>query len=613
MNKPNNASRRALMEQRVQALEPGLERMVELSSRLSWVRIGVFAAGLAAAAGGFLMQNGRFFWVSILVFAGVFAAVVRVHRRLDRSIARRAAWLDVKRQQIARSALDWDGIPASGFAQRSLGHPFDGDLDIVGPRSLHRLADTAVSQEGSARLLQWLTETAPRLEYVMGRQPIARELAPRSLLRDRLTVAAVLAAGDGGRLRASDLTAWLEKHDEGASHGRWLLPLTLLALGNITLVALAALGQAPPLWRVTLPLYVMVYAAAARGIGEPFHEAMELQDLLRRLHSSFGVLERYGYVGAPCLKELCAPFVDPESRPSEHIRRLSRVVAAAGVRGNPMMWALVNLVLPWDLFCVVLLELRKEELAELAPAWLEAWYDVEALSSLANLAYLNPEYVFPEVRELSSDDQSPLIEASALGHPLIPADEKVGNDIEIEHLGQICLITGSNMAGKSTFVKAVGMNLVLAYAGGAVSASAMNTILFRMYTSIRITDSVTDGISYFYAEVKRLRALLEALEAEDELPLLFLVDEVFRGTNNRERLIGSRSLIRALADGRGAGLIATHDLELVALADEIAGLRNSHFRDDVADGRMTFDYKLRPGPCPTTNALRIMRMEGLPG
>ena len=168
------------------------------------------------------------------------------------------------------------------------------------------------------------------------------------------------------------------------------------------------------------------------------------------------------------------------------------------------------------------------------------------------------------------------------------------------------------MAGKSTFLRTVGVNLILAYAGGPVDATALTTTLFRPYTCIKVSDSVTGGISYFYAEVQRLRALLDALDADEPLPLFFLIDEIFRGTNNRERLQGSRAYIRSLVGKAGVGLISTHDLELVKLSGEFDAVNNYHFRDDVRDGRMVFDYLLRPGPCPTTNALKIMALEGLP-
>jgi DNA mismatch repair ATPase MutS len=168
------------------------------------------------------------------------------------------------------------------------------------------------------------------------------------------------------------------------------------------------------------------------------------------------------------------------------------------------------------------------------------------------------------------------------------------------------------MAGKSSFLRTMGINLRLAYVGGPVVAESLQTSLFRLYTSIQIQDSLADGFSFFYAEVRRLQALLAALREEGERPLFFLIDEIFRGTNNRERLIGSRAYIRALAGSNGVGLIATHDLELVQLADDLPGIQNYHFRDAVENGRMIFDYKLHLGPCPTTNALKIMQLAGLP-
>jgi DNA mismatch repair ATPase MutS len=168
------------------------------------------------------------------------------------------------------------------------------------------------------------------------------------------------------------------------------------------------------------------------------------------------------------------------------------------------------------------------------------------------------------------------------------------------------------MAGKSSFLRTIGVNLVLAYAGGPVIAQSFHTSWLRLFATIRVADSLTDGFSFFYAEVRRLSQLLTALQDEGERPLLFLIDEIFRGTNNRERLIGSRAYIQALTKSNGLGAIATHDLELVQLAEETPTLVNVHFRDDVVDGRMIFDYKLHPGPCPTTNALKIMELAGLP-
>jgi DNA mismatch repair ATPase MutS len=208
--------------------------------------------------------------------------------------------------------------------------------------------------------------------------------------------------------------------------------------------------------------------------------------------------------------------------------------------------------------------------------------------------------------------QRAMFEGVALGHPLIPVEKKVTNSFTLNERGEIVIITGSNMAGKSTFLRTLGINLCLAYAGGPVNAERLQLSLFRLFTCIRVTDSVTEGYSYFYAEVRRLRALLSAVALPDQPPLFFLVDEIFKGTNNRERLIGSRSFVKALVGRNCVGLISTHDLDLVKLADDVAQVRNNHFREDVMDGQMVFDYVLREGPCPTTNALKIMEMEGLP-
>jgi DNA mismatch repair ATPase MutS len=204
------------------------------------------------------------------------------------------------------------------------------------------------------------------------------------------------------------------------------------------------------------------------------------------------------------------------------------------------------------------------------------------------------------------------LEVRALGHPLIPAQRRVCNDFVFHAMGEVAILTGSNMAGKSTFIKTIGVNLCLAYAGGPVAAVWLRSLPLRLHTCIRISDSIADGFSYFYAEVKCLKRLLQELQEPHPAPVLYLIDEIFRGTNNRERLLGSRAYIQALLAERGCGLVATHDLELAHLAEQNPQVRNYHFRDEVQDGKLVFDYRLHPGPSPTTNALKIMALEGLP-
>jgi DNA mismatch repair ATPase MutS len=271
---------------------------------------------------------------------------------------------------------------------------------------------------------------------------------------------------------------------------------------------------------------------------------------------------------------------------------------------------LFNAIIPWDLTLSYLLVQCKDQAKKHLPDWLEAWYELEALCSLANFAYLNPDYVIPEIAE--NREQALAFSATQLGHPLIPNDKRVVNDVSIERVGDILLITGSNMAGKSTFLRTLGINLCLAYAGCAVNAASLHTGLYEVYCCISVSDSLTDGYSYFHAEVRRLKLILDRLHEEAANPVFVLIDEIFRGTNNRERSIGSHAYIYALAEASCIGAISTHDLELVTLVDELPQLKNYHFRDAVINNEMVFDYRLYTGPCPTTNALKIMQKEGLP-
>jgi DNA mismatch repair ATPase MutS len=289
------------------------------------------------------------------------------------------------------------------------------------------------------------------------------------------------------------------------------------------------------------------------------------------------------------------------------LKRVERIASALGLRTNPILWFVVHAFVPWDFYFTYRLEFLKEDVARLLPGWLDAWYEIEALNSLANFAYLQPHYVFPDIVSKLN-----MFDAEALGHPLIKPEFKVCNDFEIGKHNKISILTGSNMAGKSTFIRTVGINLCLAYSGAPVNANRLAVSVFRIFTCIKVSDSVQDGLSYFYAEVKRLKSMLSVIEEEGP-PVLFLIDEIYRGTNSRERHIGSHALIRALSNRTTAvGIIATHDLELVTLADEIPGVTNFHLRDEVQHGKMVFDYLMRKGPSPTTNALKLMQMEGLP-
>ena len=614
MNK-KQAKFRALHNQ-IERLNGRLSHLLQQDNQLSQIRLGLFVVG-ALISGFLFLKYGPVVWIwgSMPAFLP-FVGLVAYHRGIQTAVSRFTLWLQIKKNHLARMSLDWDLLPTAMPIPPRFDHPFALDVDLLGERSLHHLLDTAVSEEGSLRLREWLIEVAPQLDQILQRQRLVQELMTFRLFRDKLTLNAALIneeESDKKRWVGRQLVEWLHQGDESGSLRPLLLILSGLAVINITLFLLDANGILKGWWLLPWIIYVLIFSIrGGKGVSRLFQESTFLQNGLQTLNTVFQFLEQGRYGNRPHLRELCVPFLDEGERPSQHIKRVTRVVAGVGVRQNPLLGMLLNMIVPWDIYFAYRLQQCRQDLLQYLPTWLDVWYELEALNGLATFADLNPAITrFPELNETKKVDE-PLFDVVEMGHPLIGDGQRVCNDYHLNSLGDITLITGSNMSGKSSFLRTIGVNLSLAYAGGVVMAHSMQTQLFRLYSSMRVNDSLVDGFSFFYAEVRRLQMLLQALEDERKRPLIFLIDEIFRGTNNRERLIGSRAYIRALADSAGVGIIATHDLELVSLADENPSIQNAHFRDDVQDGKMIFDYLLRSGPCPTTNALKIMRLAGLP-
>lgn len=601
--------RQQSLQNQIRRLEAQLAQGQQVGSQIARVRLVLFV--LAALVSGFTFFTwGAAPWLVVSIFAfAPFIIMVVLHRRVDTAVTRTRIYLQLKHTHQARMNLDWEHLPPPLPVPERQEHPFAFDVDLLGPRSLHHLLDTAVSHEGSEYLRDWLLNSAPDPDMIAHRQALVGELAESTRFRDRLALQATLVV-QSGHFSGRAMLDWLNKANDPARLRPLLLGLSLLAAANIVLFLLGVVGILPNLWLVTWVIYGVLYVTVGmRSTGSLFRDVLTLQDGLETVQAVFGFLETARYGRANHVQTLCAPFLDERERPSLTIRRTRKVAAGVGLQQNPFVGFLLNAVVPWNLFFAYQMARCQVDLKERLPIWLNVWYELEALNSLAMLAWLNPDTTtFPHI-ETTRDC---LFTARQMGHPLVPTAVRVTNEYAVDEVGTVTIITGSNMAGKSTFLRTLGVNLALAYAGGPVVAGSLHTSLFRLFASIRVADSLTDGFSFFYAEVRRLEQLLTELKTGEPRPLFFLIDEIFRGTNNRERLVGSRSYIRALAMGHGTGLIATHDLELIYLAEENGKIHNFHFRDDVADGRMVFDYKLHPGPCPTTNALKIMRLAGLP-
>jgi len=310
-------------------------------------------------------------------------------------------------------------------------------------------------------------------------------------------------------------------------------------------------------------------------------------------------------VKAELIETIQKRLLSGEQRPSARMQEFRRKVGWFDLRHSGLIHPFAALFLLWDVNCVLALERWQLRTGKAARGWFEALGEFEALSSLAGLCDDEPGCSFPEI-----DESETVFEATQLGHVLIALDRRVCNDVTLPRAGTALLITGSNMSGKSTFLRAMGLSAVLAYAGAPVIASRLRLSPCAVCTSIRISDSLGSGVSHFYAELNKLKAVVDSTRGK--LPVFFLLDEILHGTNSLERQIGARWVLSELLEHSSIGVVTTHDMELCRLSDELmTRVEQAHFRESVTNDQMTFDYTLRPGPVTAGNALRLMRLLGL--
>lgn len=572
------------------------------SASFSRWRLILFLIGLLTTISLYrLGQYSEGNWSTALFLIG-FVIVAAYHNRLEHRIHRLTIWSEIKRQHLARLRLDWQALPPCSPVTADI-HLYARDLDLTGPHSLLHLLDTATSTQGRERLASWLLTQPPTEQIWKNRQQLVRELTRLAIFRDRLNVQARLMGE--AEINGQRIAAVLQHHLH-LPYLHIILPIqALLAVITAGLALAALLNLLPAYWMMSFGLYAAIYLSTDQG-EELLEHAVGLHHEVEKLGTVLQFLERRARKPGSPLGATCRVLTEAEKAPSALIRRLARVLHGVSVKAHPLVHLAFNALCPWDLFFTFRLQQFQHRIQALLPLWLDCLAEIEAASALATFAYLHPSYVWPV------PGGSAALTATGLGHPLIPSGHRVTNDITLPRPGTIYLVTGSNMSGKSTFLRTIGINLCLAQAGAPVCAKTFAWTWSRLACCIRVDDSLDAGLSFFYAEVKRLKSILRATEDREAPPVLFLIDEIFKGTNNRERLIGSRAYIQALAQGNGYGLVTTHDLELTDLEQSTPGLINSHFQETVAAGTLQFDYTLRPGPCPTTNALRIMELEGLP-
>ncbi|HET8628742.1 MAG TPA: hypothetical protein VFL91_15075 [Thermomicrobiales bacterium] len=576
-------------------------------NRVANLRLLVFVVAVACAAVGVWRRAPLFAFPAALCLGG-FIALVVYHNLLGRRRRRYAELWALNEEACRRLARDWDALPLRHPDRADAAHPYAADLDIAGRASLLHLLDPGSTRLGAATLRDWLLAPAPP-DAVRARQPAVAELAPLLDLRQQLALQARL----GDEPDPAPFLAWAE----GAP---WLARrrgLLWAARGGAALFWALLLGQAAGL--VPYPLWVLVALANAMlslTAGRPVYRAVTAAT------SSAGALQHYAAalrllagadVRAPTLAALRADLAAGGEAAPRALRRLHRLATLA-VPASSLVYLVLQAATLWDVHLLAALERWQIAAGGRARRWLVALGEAEALAALAGLAHDNPGWAFPEIAPGAD-----VLAARGLGHPYLPARVRVVNDVAVGPPGTFLLVTGSNMSGKSTLLRAIGVNIVLAQAGGPVCAVALSLPPLALWTSMRVEDSLERGVSYFMAELQRLKRVVDAAgsaRSAEGPRLCYVLDEILQGTNTAERQIAARRIILHLVAAGAIGAVSTHDLTLAADPAVAAAAHPVHFTETIADGAggpaMTFDYTLRPGLATSTNALRLMELVGLP-
>jgi len=603
------------------------QRLVERRSELAWrerrhrllgyVQLAVVAGGLAMVWLALAYHSFSILWV--LVPAAVFVILMLVHDRLLRIAAVRRRAVEYFERALARLDGNWAGAGESGLQYLDPSHPYAQDLDLFGKGSLFELLSTARTHVGEDTLARWLLHPADPAT-VRARQEAVNELRPMIDLRERLGVVTVEARTG---VDPVSLAAWGEAAPFLPAGGRkvvWLMTV----LGVCGLAALVAVGldsirvlslpdkAAPPL-RDFFLLAVMANGFYLHRIKNRIAEVVAAGESaahgLTLLSQVLTHLERERFQ-CPLLALLRDSLAVEGAPPSQRLARLSRLMDWLDSRDHFLIRVLEVFIL-WTPHCAHAVEAWRRHSGAGVRRWLTATGEIEALCSLASHSFEHPGDPFAEF-----STESHRLEVEGAGHPLLDEKRVVRNDIRLGADLYLLVVSGSNMSGKSTLLRTVGVNAVLAQAGAPVRARRMVLSPLAIGASIRITDSLQDGVSRFYAEILRIRQIVDLTTGP--LPVLFLIDEFLHGTNSHDRRVGAEALVASLLKRGAMGLITTHDLALAHIADTVstdgaAGVHatNVHFEDQIVDGQIHFDYIMRPGVVRKSNALELMRSVGL--
>ena len=598
-----DSSPNAAYRTRLEAARFALATLDRRSARIANVRGLSFLVGAGLAVAIITGNVPRGGWWGVVAATVIYALAAWRHARVQEAESAGSVAVDLNEDGLKRLDGRWRSFARNGRAFQDPDHPCTPDLDVFGQGSLFQLINATATAAGEERLADWLRRPAPREELEL-RQGAVRELKDRLDFRMNLSIQGALASRT--KAEPKRFVTWAET-DSGLSAVRWarpfawILPPVTLLLFVLERVHVLQL----PYWWLGVAAQLVIVVLTRKILGASYLHVIEAQEGFARYERIFGAAEA-GRFEHPHLVALQRGLQPEGTAPLSRIfLSFSRRLAFAELRQSNQLHPAINLLTLWDLHALFALERWRLQHGAHVRGWFEALAELEALGCLAGLAHDRPAFVFP-----SFETEGPRFVATALGHPLLEAP--IPNDVSLVGPSRALLVTGSNMSGKTTLLRAMGLNALIALAGGPVCARSLSLSSLTVVSSMRVRDSLEQGVSYFHAEVRRLKSVVDAVVASHG-QALFLLDEILTGTNTRDRQLASRHVLALLLRHGAIGAVTTHDLGLATIAEELPEqVHNVHFRDSVADGVMTFDYRMREGVVDTTNALRVLALAGLP-
>jgi hypothetical protein len=581
------------------------------STIVSRLRLATFLAGVALIWWGVASATGTTKLAAVALgvaaFIGYAAFVIR-HARILNDLERAETALRLNAEGLARIARDWQALPEvpAPVELDMDAHPYARDLDLFGHGSLTKWLGRPATTEGARRLWQWLLVASDPAE-IKARQAAVDELAAGREWRETLAIEGALTVASS--IELARFLEWAEGHHAPVPRVMRaiaiVLPLSTWILGALFFTGVTDAAW----WLVTIVISMVLSYAFAKPMYEVFARVTVGQRALDR-YATMLAQACHARWAAPALVKLQTTMCVGGEAPAAvaHLARLggwSQLWIAAAILHFP-----IQMLTLWDFHVHFAIERWRDRSGRHVRGWIDALGSTDALAVLAMIRADEPDWTFPRV-----DPERAALDAEALGHPLIAAGRRVANDVQVGPRGTILLITGSNMSGKSTLLRAIGLNTVLAQTGAPVCAAGFAMPAVDLQTSIRVQDSLELGLSYFMAALARLKQIVDAAERgrSPGRVLLYLLDEVLQGTNSIERGLAVRAVVRHLLDAGAIGVMTTHDLALAGEEPLQSAARLAHFTEQVhPDGRMTFDYRLREGLATSTNALRLMQLIGIP-